>query len=777
MEHAPTGFIPNQGQFVDGEGKANEAVRYLFKGEGLNVQLRDGGFSYDTWQVVSSAEEKENGKNEVRMHRIDIDLDGSDRSARWEAFDASSDVLNYYTIGTGEEGVTGVHHYQRVLCRNIYPFIDLEFRTSDDERGVKYDLIVHRGGDPAMIKMRYSGATALLNKTSPAVSLTWDDGVLHDRVPKSYWEGGAKHERATVSLLQVEPNVFTFQLKNVTAPWTDDRTLVIDPVPDLEWGTYYGNADHHGSMNAVTIDASGNTFAAGTIGLTGMATTGTHDQTLSGEVDALLVKFDANGQRIWATYYGGSNSDFGNGVAVDANGNIYLAGDSWSTSSIATLFTHQVTQAGETDAFLVKFTPQGTRVWGTYMGGSSSDRANAIVIDGAGNPTIAGTTSSVSGIASSGAADGTLGGGNDAFLAKFNASGVRQWSTYLGGSGTDLGNSVSCDGTIFFLAGTTTSSSGIASGSAHDASYNGSGFDAFLVKYNGSGQKLWGTYYGSTGTDLGNSCFAEIGTGNVYLTGQTTSTGSIATWGSHQQFLSLGPDGFLVKFNSACTRQWGTYIGGTGTDDIKSVAVGSFSRVFVSGSTASTSGIATSNAWSSTLTGSSDAMAVSFTSSGSRIWGTYYGGEDREGAVGMAVLGTNFALVGYTESSTGIATSGAFQTTSNASPNNYTKYVARFTAPIFFAKSASSTNDVNDDLDVRADAAIFSVVLPGSIKELSESTVTLRITDVLGRGILEQRIPVDQPQASFDRSSFLGGTYLVILESADQRWVARVVIE
>lgn len=776
VAYSPTGFIPNRGQLVDQQGKPNAEALFLFQGDGLNVQLRQGGFSYDTWQEVSEAADGSGEKHDVRMHRIDIDLGSSDPAARWEAFDASLDVLNYYTTGTAEEGVTGVHHYRRVLCRNIYPFIDLEFRTTDDNSGVKYDFIVRRGGDPAMIRMRYRGATAALNATSPAISLAWDEGVLHDRVPKSYWQTRAEQQHASVSLFEVEPNVFTFQLKDAAAPWTEDRTLVIDPVPDLEWGTYYGNADHHGSMNAVAIDASGNTFAAGTIGLTGMATAGTHDQTLSGSGDALLVKFDANGQRIWATYYGGNDHDFGNGVAVDANGNIYLTGDSWSTSGIATLFSHQMTQAGQTDAFLVKFTPQGTRVWGTYMGGSSSDRANSIVIDGAGNPAIAGTTSSTSGIATGGAADGTLGGGNDAFLAKFNASGVRQWSTYLGGTGTDVGNSVTCDGTIFFLAGTTMSASGIASGTAHDATYSGSGFDAYLVKYSGSGQKVWGTYYGSTGTDAGNSCFAETGTGNVYLAGQSTSTSGIATGGSHQQFLSGGQDGFLVKFNSACTRQWGTYLGGSGTDGIASVAVGSFSRVFVSGGTTSTSGIATLDAWSTALSGPSDAMAVGFTNSGSRVWGTYYGGEDGESALGMAVSGTDFALVGYTESSTGIVTSGAFQTTSNASPNNYSKFVARFTAPVFSAKNANAASDASDELVVRADAAGFSVVLPGAVQELAASTVMLRVADVLGRGVLEQRIPVDQREVRFDRSVCGVGAYLVILESADQRWVVRVVI-
>ncbi|HEX2618413.1 MAG TPA: hypothetical protein VHL57_12780, partial [Flavobacteriales bacterium] len=176
---APTGFIPNKGQFVDRYGKPDPRVAFLFHGDGLHVQLRQGGFSYDTWHVLgpvaTDAPEAATSARDFRIHRIDIQLEGSDPAARWEAFQPSTDVLNYYTTGTGEAGITDVHHYQRVLCRNIYPFIDLEFRTSDDERGVKYDFIVHRGGDPAMIRLRYFGARTALDASAKAVTLTWDD--------------------------------------------------------------------------------------------------------------------------------------------------------------------------------------------------------------------------------------------------------------------------------------------------------------------------------------------------------------------------------------------------------------------------------------------------------------------------------------------------------------------------------------------------------------------------------------------------------------------------
>jgi hypothetical protein len=772
--NGPTGFIPNRGQFMDQHGKANTAALYLYHGGGLNVQLRAGGFSYDAWRSDGSAVENDPAGSDFHIHRIDVELEGSDPAARWEASLAATDVLNYYTTGTGEAGITGIHHYERVTCRNIYPFIDLEFRTTDDARGVKYDFIVHRGGDPANIRMRYRGADADVDAAGSGISLVWADGALYDRVPLSYWQNGRKRDRVTVVPQRSEADLFTYRLEGIHAPWAEDRTLVIDPVPDLQWGTYYGGIDHHGAMNGVAIDGSGNVIAAGSAAIPGLATSGAYDVTLTGGEDALLVKFDASGQRLWATYYGGNNGDFGNGVAVDANGNIYLAGDAWSTDAIATLFAHQTSLAGETDAFLAKFTSQGTRVWGTYMGGAGIDRAEAITLDAAGYPAIVGGTASVTGIAMTGAADATYGGSDDAFIAKFSPAGVRQWSTYLGGSELDAAKGVSCDGTFFFISGYTASPSGIALGQTHDTSLGGpasSPMDAYLVKYSGLGQKLWGTYYGGAGADRGYGCFAELETGNAYLCGRTASTGSISTLGAHQFSLSGTEDGFLVKFNSAGLRQWGTYLGGTGTDGLVSVKVGSASRVFVAGMTDSSSGIATAGSAFPTLGGGDDVFADCFSSSGTRLWGTYYGGESSEDPMDLAVAGTTFAIVGNTISTTGIATPGAFQTSADVSVGNPSKFIARFTSPLFFAKALV---DEHDPLDVRVEGGGFRVLLPNG-GQTDEATFTLMVTDPMGRLVLQTRVAAGQDQVWIASSTLAPGGYLVILEGRDQRWVTRVM--
>ena len=329
--------------------------------------------------------------------------------------------------------------------------------------------------------------------------------------------------------------------------------------------------------------------------------------------DAFLVKFNSSGARQWGTYYGGTGLDYGYSCATDANGNVYLAGNTYSTTGIATTGAHQ-TSLGNiySNAYLVKFNSSGARQWGTYYGGTTAEYESSCATDASGNVYLAGFTSSTTGIATTGAHQNTFGGVDDAFLVKFNSSGARQWGTYYGGTGLDYGYSCATDSSgNVYLAGFTSSTTGIATTGAHQNTFGGVD-DAFLVKFNSSGARQWGTYYGGTGLDYGYSC-ATDSSGNVYLAGFTSSTTGIATTGAHQNTFGGVDDAFLVKFNSSGARQWGTYYGGTGLDYGYSCATDSSGNVFLAGYTQSNSGIATTGAHQTTHGGGIyDAFLVKF---------------------------------------------------------------------------------------------------------------------------------------------------------------------
>ncbi|MFH1005123.1 MAG: SBBP repeat-containing protein, partial [Bacteroidota bacterium] len=374
------------------------------------------------------------------------------------------------------------------------------------------------------------------------------------------------------------------------------------------WATYYGGTGYEYGGNSVTTDASGNVYMAGYTQSNSGIASGGFQNTFGGVWDAFLVKFDANGNRLWATYYGGTAQDYGNSVTTDASGNVYMAGHTFSTSGIASGGFQNTFGEGYDDAFLVKFDANGNRLWATYYGGTAQDYGNSVTTDASGNVYMAGGTSSTSGIASGGFQN-TYGGVADAFLVKFNANGNRLWATYYGGTDGDGGNSVTTDASgSVYMAGYTGSTSGIASGGFQNTL--GGEDDAFLVKFDINGNRLWATYYGGTGGDYGYSVTTDA-SGNVYMAGLTKSTSGIASCGFQNTFGGSNDDAFLVMFGAAGNRLWATYYGGMDYDYGYSVTTDASGNVYMAGLTKSTSGIA-SGGFQNTYGGGGDAFLVRF---------------------------------------------------------------------------------------------------------------------------------------------------------------------
>ncbi|RYD56188.1 MAG: hypothetical protein EOP56_12705 [Sphingobacteriales bacterium] len=359
-------------------------------------------------------------------------------------------------------------------------------------------------------------------------------------------------------------------------------------MPAVQWGTYYG--DNVGDFgNSVATDKDGNVYIAGhTRSLSNIATAGAQWPNPTINPDAsifcgFLVKFNSSGIRQWATYIPEEVND----IACDENGNIYLTGKSNNSSliNIATTGSHQTSNGGEEDAFLMKLSPSGGLLWATYYGGSKNDFGNSIAVDYNGDIYIAGTTISDMGIATGGTHKSvkTDALGKLFFLAKFNSSGVRQWGTYYGDEttsedfndnneaysinvATDINRNV-------YICGTTESMLGIATPGSHRSSkINGSGpnRDVFVAKLNSSGDRIWGTYYGGEEDDWAGHIVCDLA-GDIYFSGITQSLSGIATPGTQQPgFLPGTPtlpfNMMLVKFapnfiGSNASRSWGTYYG------------------------------------------------------------------------------------------------------------------------------------------------------------------------------------------------------------------------
>ena len=668
------GFIENKGQIYDQNFKPNPVVRFLLaSGCGLNVQLKANSFSYDTYiaeKVKSDGEisplhykdSLKSGGVKFSFHRVDVELPGANPWPEIIAEEPYDDYLNFYNSVTSESGATYVRYYKKVIYKEIYPGIDLEFIVnSEGEKAFEYNFIVHAGADVSKIRVKYHGAIeTLINEGKITVFVA--HGSFYESIPMSQLQETKKN--ITVNYQKTADDEFGFQVPE----YDINQTLIIDPVPALEWGTYYGGTNSDVG-NGITVDVNGNIYVTGiTQSNSAIATSGAY-RTTGIDEEAFLVKLNSAGQRQWGTYFGGNVSDGGNGIAIDYIGNVLITGYTNSTTGIATTAAHQTSfGGGNYDAFIAKFNNSGQRQWSTYLGGGGWDEGKAIATDKSGNILITGFTQSNNGISTSGSHQSTWSGSGDAFIVKFNSSGKRVWGTYYGkvyvsGITTDKWENI-------IITGSTGSSTGIATVGAYQTLLDGVPFggnalqDAIIVKFNSSGQRLWGTYFGGLRGEDGKGIATDLN-GNIYVTGFTASDSLISTPGSFQPRNGNLPfsqfDAFIVKFNGAGQRQWGTYYGGLGWDFGQSIACDLANNVIMTGYTQSINNISSPGSHQTVFGGETDAFIVKFNSSGSRLWATYFGGNDDDEGRGIASFRNKVLLTGTTSSLNSVSTTGAHQ--------------------------------------------------------------------------------------------------------------------
>ncbi|MCO6465123.1 MAG: hypothetical protein J5I53_00765 [Bradyrhizobiaceae bacterium] len=283
------------------------------------------------------------------------------------------------------------------------------------------------------------------------------------------------------------------------------------------------------------------------------------------EQDGFIVAFDAGGLRRWSTYYGGEGWDYIGDIAGNANTQIAVVGGTSSVNGIASSRSHQESLSGDYDAFVATFNLSGERLWASYFGGEADESGIGVAIFDDGGLAITGKTNSTTGIATIGSYQDTLlstGGvwySGNAFVASFSASGSLAWSTYYGGSGYEWVDdiAVSSDGDIV-IVGETSSEDHIATPGAHQEVYGGGQQDAFIANFDSMGNLVWATYYGGSEYELWPRI--EIAhDGSIVVVGYTGSVQNIATTGSYQETLLIDRDNFLAMFTSSGQRVWGSY--------------------------------------------------------------------------------------------------------------------------------------------------------------------------------------------------------------------------
>jgi len=407
----------------------------------------------------------------------------------------------------------------------------------------------------------------------------------------------------------------TFKGGSKTRGKFDAFVAKFDPAGVLNYATYLGGTD---ADFAYGVAVKPNCAADCSTYVTGVSysrdfptTTGAFDRSISGGVDAFVTMLRPNGTlpsptdpaepTAYSTFLGGGGFEAGYAIAVDAGGNAYITGESLSSNFPITPFAVFANSQGQRDAFVTKFNANGTALeYSTYLGGNRDDIGLGIAVTSAGNAIVTGQTFSANfptpvtfPTKVTASFDTSLAGTSDAFVARLSTGGsLLDYSSFLGGSGDDAGRGVALDsdGNAYITGDTTSTNFPTTPGAFQTTS--GGGRDAFVTKVNAAGPvtvKVYSTYLGNTGDDIGRGITVDATKGAVVL-GDTTSTGApFSTAGSFQTTNKGGRDVFITRLNAEGNAvTFGTFLGGSGNEFGRGIALNSSGEIHATGDTAST---------------------------------------------------------------------------------------------------------------------------------------------------------------------------------------------
>ncbi|HEX8597161.1 MAG TPA: SBBP repeat-containing protein [Chloroflexia bacterium] len=693
------------------------ALKSSGKGQAQNRNAdKSGSSAADSANAASDATP---GGKMVRLSFVGANTSTStsasaDSGLQIEASDPLAGKVNYFIGNDPAKWHSDISTYGSITYSNLYPGISLRYDGSGGQ--LKGTYTVAPGADPSQLRWRFDGVE------HPAVD---GKGNLHARVHDI---AGMESIQGSAAITVTEETPVAWQeIDGQTVPvsiqydvasdgsigfslgsYDKSAPLILDPT--LTYSTYIGG-NNWDEARAVAADRDGNAYITGYTDSSDFRLSYAARQW-SGSQDAFVVKIKTLGSGdsslMYSTYLGspggpGSNGeDRGEGIAIDGYGNAYVTGyttgsDTFADFPIVGNAAQPTFGKGIRDAYLTKLNPYGTSLlYSTYLGGNGLDNGWDISVHSSGQAFITGNTAS-SNLRMVNAYKTAYGGGTyDAYLIKIDTnapSGIDSltYSTYLGGSGEDVGQGVANNNSgDAYLTGYTTSVTGFPLKDAARTSLGGSQ-DAFITRINttvaGLNSLVYSTYWGGSGYESGSGGIVVPADGYIYVAGETASTDLVTSTNAYRRTRSGAFDAYLTKFSdpmtSRATPQYSTYLGGSSFQSAFGLAVDSLGYAYLTGETASTN-FPLANPYLSTNSGGMDAFVSVLNTWGSGvsslIFSTYLGGSAGDAGAGIATQGDgNIYVAGYTRS-TDLPIRNGYQT-------SYTVSIINPNAPeAFFAK-------------------------------------------------------------------------------------------
>jgi hypothetical protein len=516
-----------------------------------------------------------------------------------------------YFIGRDQGGWrTGVATYGQVRYRGVYHGVDLVYYGNQEQ--LEYDFVVGPGGRPEKIEMQIAeeGATrrGLEIGRDGDLVVKVEGGEVRFHRPVVYETGSAEAGSGTGAAERVAVDgrwVLKGRNRVGFEVGSYDRRKTLVIDPALSYSTYLGGSGSDYGYN-MAIDASGNAFVVGT---TASSNFPTHNplQPYGGNTDTFVAEINPTGTGlIYCTFLGGKGTDFASYMALNSAGNVYVVGRTGSSDFPVTAGSYQTVLGGHTNGFVTELNPTGSAlVFSTFIGGSVDDQINTITLAPSGNIYVAGWTASTNFPTTPGAFQTTYGGRTDAFVSELASSGSSLVYSTLLGGGNN-------DNRAF--------------GIARDVS------------------------------------------GNAYVVGYTSSKSFPTTPGAFQTTYGGGAnDAFIAEVNpTGSALVYSTYLGGTGIDFLWADAVDSKGGIYFTGQSSSPNYPVTAGAFQATCPGtctSNHVVIGKLNPLASKLsYSTFLGGSGEEEAYALAIDSAGDAYVtGRTSSVNFPTTPGAFQ--------------------------------------------------------------------------------------------------------------------
>jgi len=588
-------------------------------------------------------------------------LVGANPNAEARGLEELRGKSNYFIGNDPSKWRTNVPTYGKVEYRDVYPGINLVHYGN--QRQLEYDFVVAPGADPRAIRFEVGGADRIEIDSAGDLVLHVAGGEVRQHKPIVYQQiadhrrdipgrfvfsgqqqvgfevgsydasqplvvdpvlvystylGGSGDDQAGGGAVDSAGNAYvtgyTYSTNFPTASplqaafggTTDAFVAKLNATGSaLVYSTYLGgNGSDYGY--GIAVDSAGNAYVTGQTNSTNFPTVSPLQPSYGGGGwDAFVTKLNPAGSAlVYSTYLGGSGQDMGYSIAVDSLGNAYVTGQTQSLNFPTASPLWAAHGGGMFDPFVAKLNAAGSAlVYSTYLGGSGEDWGSGIAVDSAGSAYVTGGTYSTN-FPTASPLQSAFSGNYDAFVTKLSVSGsALVYSTYLGGSASNMGKAIAVDSSGNAYVTGFTSSANFPTANAVQAAYGGGG-DAFVLKLNPSGSTLlYSTHLGGSDSDLG-SGIAVDSSGNAYVTGYTWST-NFPTATPLQAVYGGGYDAFVTKLNAAGSALlYSTYLGGSGREDGYGIAVDSAGNAYVTGSTASTN-FPTANAFQPVFGGGS----------------------------------------------------------------------------------------------------------------------------------------------------------------------------